>query len=47
MVVGCIPCAAAAAPTAVTSLGGILTTGAAALAGAVGAKKLSNKIKKK
>lgn len=46
MVVGCIPCAAAVAPTVVTSLGGILTTSAAALAGAFGAKNLSNKIKR-
>ena len=36
---------AAAAPTAVTSLGGILTTGAAALAGAVGAKNYQIKSK--
>ena len=46
MVVGCIPCAAAAAPTAVTSLGGILTTGAAALLVRL-EQKLSNKIKRK
>lgn len=49
MAIACIPCAATAAPTLVTSLGGVLTTGAATLAGAVGIKKISkrNKTKKK
>ena len=47
MAIACIPCAAAAAPTLITSLGGVLTTGAATLAGAVGIKKISNRNKTK
>ena len=42
----CAPCiAAAAAPSIVSSTGVILTTGAATLAGTLGIKKFSNKIK--
>jgi hypothetical protein len=47
MAIACIPCAATAAQTLITSLGGVLTTGAATLAGAVGIKKISNRNKTK
>ena len=47
MAIACIPCAATAAPTLITSLGGVMTTGVATLAGAVGIKKISNRNKTK